>query len=96
MGRGGGGRGRRTGKAAAGPQQSLRLNGAASAAGGWRRGGGRGRGALAGSFRVCGEQWRKARSEIVKWGPARGWKGFSQLGGLGRSWGDFRNISVNY
>lgn len=53
MGRGGG-RGRRAGEAAAGPQHSLRLNGAASAAGGWRRGGGRGRGALAWVIRVCG------------------------------------------
>lgn len=48
----GGGRGRRAREAAAGPQQNLRLNGAASATGGWRRGGGPGRGALAGSF-VC-------------------------------------------
>lgn len=46
--------------------------------------------------RVYGERWRKARSEIVKSGPARGWKGLSQPGGLGRTWGDFRNISVNY
>lgn len=53
MGRGAG-RGRRAREAAAGPQQSLRLNGAASAAGGWRRGGGRERVALAGLFACAG------------------------------------------
>lgn len=72
------------------------MNGAASAAAG---GDGGGEAAAEGGAgwvtRVYGEQWR-ARSEIVKSGPARGWKGLSQPGGLGETWGDFRNISVNY
>lgn len=40
-------------------------------------------------IRVCGWRWRKTRSVIVKWGPARRWKGFPSP----RGWGEVGVIS---
>lgn len=86
---------RRAGGRARGPRRSLRLNGSASAARRGRRGGGRRGERLLGHWRVrvAVEAGEERGSEVE---PLRVGGRASPGRRAGESWGDLRNVSVNY